>query len=47
MSKKEQVICDICCLLFFAGVTTGLWLVLSKIELIIANGGFSLDLLLR
>lgn len=25
MSKKEQVICDICCLLFLAGVTTGIY----------------------
>lgn len=47
MDKKEQAICNICCLLFLAGVTTGLWLVFSKIELIIGNGGFSLDLLLR
>lgn len=26
MSKKEQIICDICCLLFFAGVTTGIYI---------------------
>lgn len=46
MEKKEQAICDVCCLLFLAGVTTGLWLVASKLDLILANG-ISLDLILR
>lgn len=27
MNKKEQDICDVCCLLFLVGVTTGLALV--------------------
>lgn len=45
-TKKEQTICEVCCLLFLAGVTTGLWLVASKLDLILANG-INLDLILR
>lgn len=46
MDKKEKAIRDVCCLLFLAGVTTGFWLVASKLDLILANG-INLDLILR